>query len=146
MTQPVDTLWTRVISKQPGRYIGCPTITLDIADDFGAHKPTLVQLRLRVNEWTNRDAVQVWWDKEELEAPQIDYCRLDASSPPGGAFLPLPRWRDIAEVSSAVWLSWDFSEAKISAGAHTVRIAVQERNPQVKVALILTDVELVVRY
>ena len=26
MTQPVDTLWTRVICKQPGRYIGWPTI------------------------------------------------------------------------------------------------------------------------
>jgi hypothetical protein len=64
-----------------------PAITLDIADDFGAHKPTLVQLRLRVNEWTNKDAVRVEWDGEELEAPQIDYCRLDQDSPPGGAFL-----------------------------------------------------------
>ncbi len=27
MTKPVDTLWTRVICKQPGRYIGWPTIT-----------------------------------------------------------------------------------------------------------------------
>ena len=27
MTKPVDALWTRVICKQPGRYIGWPTIT-----------------------------------------------------------------------------------------------------------------------
>ncbi len=27
MTKPVDSLWTRVICKQPGRYIGWPTIT-----------------------------------------------------------------------------------------------------------------------
>ena len=26
MTQPVDALWTRVICKQPGRYIGWPTV------------------------------------------------------------------------------------------------------------------------
>ena len=26
MAQPVDVLWTRVICKQPGRYIGWPTI------------------------------------------------------------------------------------------------------------------------
>jgi hypothetical protein len=81
-----------------------PTITLEIADDFDAHKPTLVQLRLRVNEWTNGDAVQVTWDEEQLASPQIDYCRLDNPSPAGGAFLPPPRWRDIGEVSSAVWL------------------------------------------
>lgn len=123
-----------------------PEITLDIADDFGAHKPTVVQLRLRVNEWTAKDAVRVGWDGEELEAPQIDYCRLDDASPPGGAFLPLPRWRDIGEGSSAVWLSWDLTEAGVSVGEHTVRIAVQERNAQVGVPLILTDVELVVRY
>ena len=61
-----------------------PTISLEVADDFEAHKPALVQLRLRLNEWTNRDAVQVWWDGEELEPPQIDYCRLDNSSPAGG--------------------------------------------------------------
>jgi hypothetical protein len=123
-----------------------PTITLDVADDFGAHKPTVVQLRLRINEWTHGDAVRVWWDGEALESPEIDYCRLGNPTPPGGAFQPLPHWQDIAEVSSAVWLSWDLSEAVLSTGEHAVRIAVQERNPQVGVALALTDVELVVRY
>jgi hypothetical protein len=123
-----------------------PTITLDVADDFGAHRPTLVQLRLRINEWTHGDAVRVWWDGQALDSPEIDYCRLSNPTPPGGAFQPLPHWRDIAEVSSAVWLSWDLSEAVLSTGEHAVRIAVQERNPQVGVALTLTDVELVVRY
>ena len=108
--------------------------------------PASLQLRLRVNEWTNRDSVQVWWDGVELEPPQIDYCRLEDSSPPGGAFQPLPRWREIAEVSSAVWLSWNFSESGVSAGEHAVRLAVQERNPQVAAGLTLTDVEFVVRY
>lgn len=123
-----------------------PTVTLEIAEDFDAHMPASLQLRLRVNEWTNRDSVQVWWDGVELEPPQIDYCRLENPSPPGGAFQPLPRWREIAEVSSAVWLSWNFSESPVSAGEHVVRLAVQERNPQVAAGLTLTDVEFVVRY
>ena len=123
-----------------------PTVTLEIAEDFDAHMPASLQLRLRVNEWTNRDSVQVWWDGVELEPPQIDYCRLEDPSPPGGAFQPLPRWRDLAEVSSAVWLSWNFSESGVSAGEHAVRLAVQERNPQVAAGLTLTDVEFVVRY
>ena len=123
-----------------------PTIALEIAEDFEAHMPASLYLRLRVNEWTNRDSVQVWWDGVELGPPQIDYCRLEDPSPPGGAFQPLPRWRDIAEVSSAVWLSWNFSESRVSAGEHAVRLAVQERNPQVAAALTLTDVEFVVRY
>ncbi|MBD03378.1 MAG: hypothetical protein CME24_03410 [Gemmatimonadetes bacterium] len=123
-----------------------PTITLELADDFDAHKPALLQLRLRVNEWSNGDAVQVTWDAEPLTPPMIDHCRLDNPSPPGGAFLPPPRWRDIGEQSSAVWLSWDLTDSKVTPGEHEVGIAVQDRNPLVGAALILTDVELVVRY
>ena len=76
----------------------------------------------------------------------IDYCRLENPSPPGGAFQPIPRWRDISEVSSAVWLSWDFTESGLSPGAHAVGVALRERNPQIAAALTLTDVEFVVRY
>ena len=123
-----------------------PTIVLDIADDFAAHKPSLVQLRLRVNEWSNGDALAVQWDGEDLEPPQIDYCKLDSSSPPGGAFLPIPQWREIGEVSTAVWLSWNFTDSAVSPGEHSVRVAVRDRNPKVGAALNLTDVELVVRY
>ena len=123
-----------------------PTITLDVADDFRAHPPKRVELRLRINEWTDRDTVRVWWDGEALVAPEIAYCRLSDPAPPGGAFQPLPQWRDIADVSSAVWLCWDLGKTGMAMGEHAVRIAVQERNPQVAAALTLTDVELVVRY
>jgi len=34
MTRPVDSLWTRVICKQPGRYIGWPTITRTITGEL----------------------------------------------------------------------------------------------------------------
>lgn len=123
-----------------------PTITLEIAEDFETCAPASLQLRLRVMEWTDRDAVRVWWDGIELEAPRIDYCRLDNPTPPGGAFQPLPRWREIADGSTAVWLRWDFSERGVTAGEHTVRVVVRERNPQVATPLTLTDVELEVRF
>ena len=123
-----------------------PTVTLVIAEDFDAHKPTVLQLRLRLNEWVEGDTVLTWWDGERLGEPVIDYCKLENPSPPGGAFQPLPRWRDISEVSSAVWLSWDFTESGLSPGAHAVRVALRERNPRIAAALTLTDVEFVVRY
>ena len=34
MTKPVDALWTRVICKQPRRYIGWPTIVRTRAGEF----------------------------------------------------------------------------------------------------------------
>ncbi len=123
-----------------------PTVTLVIAEDFDAHKPTVLQLRLRLNQWVEGDTVLTWWDGERLGEPVIDYCKLENSSPPGGAFQPIPRWRDISEVSSAVWLSWDFTESGLSPGAHAVRVALRERNPRIAAALTLTDVEFVVRY
>jgi hypothetical protein len=123
-----------------------PTIVLETAEDFTARRPASLQLRLRIAEWTDRDAVRVRWDGDELEPPQISYCRLENPSPPGGAFPSPPRWREISEVSSAVWLTRDLDEGRVSAGDHALRVDVDERNPKVGVPLSLTDVELVVRY
>ena len=123
-----------------------PTITLDIAEAFAAQKPTVLQLRLRLDQWLKEDLVQVWWDGNLLGQPEIGYCQLENSAPPGGAFQPPPRWRTISDVSSAVWLSWDFTDSTITPGKHIVRIALLERNPQIVAPLTLTDVEFVVRY
>ena len=123
-----------------------PAVRLDIAEDFDASEPDVLQLRLRLNEWVKGDVVQTWWDGEKLGPPEMAYCRLDDPSPPGGAFQPLPRWRDLAEVSSAVWLTWDLSAAAVPPGEHAVRVDLHERHPQVASSLTLTDVELVVRY
>ncbi len=143
----IDRLYGQVPVEIAGTLTGeGPTITLDIAEESGADRPSLLQLRLRVNEWVEGDAVQVWWDGEPLGPPQIGYCRLENPSPPGGAFPPWPRWRDIADGSTAVWLSWDLTESGVSPGEHGVRVDLQERNARVASTLILTDVELVVRY
>ena len=123
-----------------------PTVTLDIAEDFAALSPSALTLRLRLNEWLDGDAVQVWWADGELPAPAISYCRLENPNPPGGAFAPPPRWRTIADWSSAVWLSWDLRAAQVASGKQSVRVALLERNAQVDAPLQLTDVELVVQY
>ena len=122
-----------------------PVIRLDIAEDFSTATPTQLQLRLRLNEWVD-DEVQVWWDGEALTAATVTYCRLDNANPPGGAFQPIPRWRELADVSSAVWLSWDFDPTAISEGEHSIRVVLEQRNKSLGVPLTLTDVELVVRY
>ena len=121
-------------------------MTLDIAEDFAALSPSALTLRLRLNEWLDGDAVQVWWADGELPAPAISYCRLENPNPPGGAFAPPPRWRTIADWSSAVWLSWDLQAAQVTSGKQSVRVALLERNAQVDAPLQLTDVELVVQY
>ncbi|MBT4612545.1 MAG: hypothetical protein HOC05_21045, partial [Gemmatimonadetes bacterium] len=72
--------------------------------------------------------------------------RLENPTPPGGAFQPQPRWREISDVSSAAWLTWDLTESGVTCGKHTVHVALQKRHPQITTALVLTDVELVVRY
>ena len=123
-----------------------PTIALDVAEDFRAQAPATLRLRLRLNEWTKEDVVRVCWDEVQLEPPQINYCRLDNPTPPGGAFQPPPRWRDISDVSSAVWLSWDLTNLGVTSGAHAVQIALCDRHPQIAASLMLTDVELVVHH
>ena len=62
------------------------------------------------------------------------------------AFAPPPRWRAIADWSSAVWLRWDLQAAQVTSGKQSVRVALLERNAQVDAPLQLTDVELVVQY
>jgi hypothetical protein len=123
-----------------------PTVTLDVAEDFDARPAAALKLRMRINDWLDGDAVQVWWADAELPAPEIGYCRLDNPNPPGGAFQPPPRWRTIGDWSTAVWLCWDFDPSQVATGKQSVRVALRQRNAQVDAPLILTDVELVIRY
>ena len=123
-----------------------PTVTLDVAEDFDARPAAALKLRLRINDWLDGDAVQVWWADAELPAPEIGYCRLDNPNPPGAAFQPPPRWRTIGDWSTAVWLCWDFDSSQVATGKQSVRVALRQRNAQVDAPLILTDVELVIRY
>ncbi len=123
-----------------------PVIVLQIAENFDAHRPAALQLRLRLNQFADGDLVDISLDGQLLRSPTADPCRLENPSPPGGAFQPSPQWRQISEVSSAVWLCYDLTSTSIAGGEHAVRVVLQKRHPQITAPLILTDVEFVVRY
>jgi hypothetical protein len=50
------------------------------------------------------------------------------------------------DVSAAVWLCHTLSPAQVGMGEHTVDVSLETRNPRVACDIVLTDVELVIRY
>ncbi len=122
------------------------TITLDIAEDVEKDSPAHLELRVRLDQWVVGDRVRVFWDEKELEAPEIRYCALDNPHPPGGAFQSPPGIRRISDVSSAAWLCFPLHPSEVEQGPHKVRVGLIERHPQLACDIVLTDVEVVVRY
>ena len=101
-----------------------PTILLNVADD----QPSPAELRVRLQEWVKGDDVGVWWDGTRLTNPDLRF--LD----PHG----------ISDVSSTIWLR--FALGEVSPGPHQVKVVLIERHPQLACDLILTDVELMIKY
>jgi hypothetical protein len=110
-----------------------PTVRFQVADDLTADPPVGVELRLRLDQWVRGDRVRVWWDDAEKDGPEVRYCRAQD---------PLR----LSQVSAAAWLCWSLDPAQVGPGEHTVKVALSERHPQVVCDLVLTDVELVIRY
>jgi plasmid stability protein len=110
-----------------------PTITLEIADDLAADAPESLELRVRLEQWVRGDRVAVRWDGALLEAPEVRYCTIDDPD-------------RISDVSSAAWLCFELDPARSSVGPHTTEVILESRNPQVACDIILTNVELVIRY
>ncbi|MBT5872725.1 MAG: family 10 glycosylhydrolase [Candidatus Latescibacteria bacterium] len=110
-----------------------PTIELDIVDDVKSYTPESLVLRLRLDQWVRGDHVLVLWDGIELANPNIEFCKI--SDPQG-----------ISAVSAAIWQSYALDPSIVSAGNHTVQAVLKHRNPQVACDLVLTDLELVIRY
>ena len=123
-----------------------PAITLDIADDVEADGASHLELRVRLDQWVVGDKVCVFWDGQELKDPEIRYCVMDNTNPPGGAFQPPPGIRRISDVSRAAWLCFPLRHADVAQGKHTVNVGLVERHPQLACDLVLTDVEVVIRY
>lgn len=123
-----------------------PAITLDIADDIEKDRPDHIELRVRLDHWVVGDRVRVCWDGREVESPEFSYCVMDNTNPPGGAFQPPPGIRRISDVSRAAWLCFPLRPSDITQGRHTVEVGLVERNPQIVCDLVLTDVEVVIRY
>ncbi len=116
-----------------------PTITLDVADDLTADVPERVELRVRLEEWVKGDLISVFWDGTERDNIEIQYHIENGSA--ADAFADY-----VTDVSDAVWLRSELSPSEVATGPHQVRIVLQERNPKLDCDIVLTNVELVIRY
>ena len=118
-----------------------PTITLDVADDLAEDVPERVELRVRLQEWVKGDVVQVFWDGAERANIESEY-HSDAD---GGTAADAYADR-VSDVSDAVWLRSELGPSDVARGQHEVKIVLRERHPKVKSDIVLTNVELVIKY
>lgn len=110
-----------------------PTITLDVTDDFSADPPATLELRVHLQEWVLGDQVEIRWDGEPLSEGKVEY----------------EAQRDIlriGDVAAAAWHRFPLDPNRITPGPHQIQVALLERHPQLACDIILSDVELVVRY
>ena len=109
-----------------------PVITLVVADDLAADAPAGVELRVRLEEWVKGDVVRLLWDGIEIECPRVSYSQVNSVHG--------------YDISNAVWLSKEMSPEMVGTGKHQVKVILVERNPRLDCDIVLTDVELVIRY
>lgn len=109
-----------------------PSVKLVISDDFSTDTPQSIRLRLRMEEWTTADKVDVTFDREALPNPDLEYADVS----------PLGEY----SFSTIVWQSYELSPDQVSTGEHMVKVILRDRNPHLIPDLTLTNVELVVDY
>ena len=127
----IDCIWGEVpVALKRTLTDGGPTITLNVADDLSADVPESVELRVRLDQWVKGDVVHVFWDGSMLEDLHTSYSSPD----------------DISDVSDTVWLCCQMDPSKVAVGPHKVKVTLAERNPKMACDIVLTDVELVIRY
>ena len=109
-----------------------PTIVLNVADDLSTNIPEQVELRVRLDQWVRGDVVRVSWDGTVLDDSIIRYCTINDP-------------HRISDVSGAAWLCFEM-DRPLGVGPHKVKVVLEERQPKVAPDIVLTDVELVVRF
>ncbi len=110
-----------------------PTVVLNVADNVADDVPAGVELRVRLDQWVRGDVVGASWDGRQLPGPEVRYCTINDP-------------HRIGDVSAAAWLCFAMNPAEVGQGTHEVKVALVERHPQLACDLILTNVELVLRY
>ncbi|MCC7262374.1 MAG: hypothetical protein IT369_07625 [Candidatus Latescibacteria bacterium] len=129
-----DRVWGEVpVALKPTLTGAGPTVTLHLAGDLQADPPREVLLRLRLDQWVRGDQVRVRWDGVELEDLETQYC-----------FVGDPH--HLGDATSAAWLCRHLSPTQAGPGAHTAEVYLERRHPQVACDLVLTDLELLIRY
>ena len=136
----IDRIWGQVPVALKRTITGDgPTIALDVADGFSRVVPASIELRVRLEEWVKGDVVRVWWDGVERTSIEVSYHH--AHDPYANPFAS-----PVSDVSPAVWLRSRMQPAEVPQGVHEVRVVLAERHPRMDADLVLSDVELVVRY
>ncbi len=116
-----------------------PTIQLDVADNLTADPPKRVELRVRLEQWVRGDVVHLHWDGKELKNIRTRYHlqEIYAGNPFG---------YQIFDVGDAAWLYSSLDLSEVTQGLHQVKIILNKRHPMLACDLVLTNVELVIRY
>lgn len=129
-----DRVWGEVPVALKPTLTGCgPTVAFDLGVDLQADPPAELLLRLRLDQWVRGDLVRVRWDGAELGELESRYCY--AGDP-----------HRLSDASAAAWLGVAISPGQAGPGRHLVEIVLDRRHPQLACDLVLTDVELLIRY
>ncbi|MAE63038.1 MAG: hypothetical protein CMJ18_02095 [Phycisphaeraceae bacterium] len=110
-----------------------PIIDIEIVDELDDDPPASLELRVRLREWVRGDRVEVRWDHRALANGTVDYCSQGEND-------------RIGVVAATSWHRFSLDPARVTPGRHQVQVALLERHPQLACDIVLTDVELVVRY
>ena len=111
---------------------GGPEFVIELGDDLDSDPPTRVVLRLRLQDWIAGDEIRVLWDGKPV-ALDIAYDFGNDPAP-------------IADVSAATWHSCELAPLQAQQGAHQIAVSLVARHPQLACDLVLTDIEVLVRY
>ena len=118
-----------------------PTMILEVADDLTSDKPSHLELRFRLENWAKGDELKILWDGEELGDFERHYDQV---------FVPFSNQfiSHVSDVSDAIWISREMTVDEVLMGLHQVKVILEDRNEEIddNSDIILTDVELVIRY
>ena len=121
-----------------------PTCILDVGDDFSVAKPKSIELRIRLQDWLKGDKVKVELNGQAISGFNTEY-EHKANPDPVYAYANQSEF-PVSDVTDTVWLSKDIGLDQIEYGINNVKVVSVKRNNLIESDIVLTDVELVVRF
>ena len=118
-----------------------PTITLNVADNLAMDVPQHIDLRVRLRESVKGDVIQIFWDGAEMVNVKPEYDSRVAGGTAADAY-----GDDVYDVSDAIWLHSKLNPSEVTNGLHEIKVVLLKRHPKVKSDVVLTNVELVIKY
>lgn len=113
-----------------------PTFTIYVYDDVAAAgdgSSGNIELQIDLNHLAPLDRLQVSFDGQELAAGKpVSPAALDASNP--------------SDVSENTWLVWTLTAEQAARGKHRIEVALLERDPRIRIPIVIDNVELHINY